>query len=331
MTMFNDYTFQVEAKHPSAVVSCNDGKVSATRSFLVRSEYAQELGLRLLGKWNTATYTTPILPAEYPSTKFTMVAKSFSIEYISTCLFNVDDAYTFINDLESTDQIERYWPIVGESDDSFAVVNVNYSEPDWDCVGAGDSGNSVKENTAISVQINPAYEMFTLPNRNLVWADLASDRELKADSFAYKIVPKSDVIVSWYNIPVLSIPTISENLKEYRGTVNNAVFGSTIFCDSEYLFQPETLLFIDFEEDRSKRTTGFGKSSMDTTMLKLHFKEKDIVEGANHWGWNHLFLDHSATAAGGSNWARVNQKKGPNPLDETDLFELIDFTGMFTW
>jgi len=70
---------------------------------------------------------------------------------------------------------------------------------------------------------------------------------------------------------------------------------------------------------------------MDTTMLKLHFKEKDIVEGANHWGWNHLFLDHSATAAGGSNWARVKQKKGPNILDEDDLFELTDFTGMFTW
>jgi hypothetical protein len=227
--------------------------------------------------------------------------------------------------------MERY----GSGDiELFAVVTVNYSDPEWDCVGAIDS--HLQPDTAISVQINPAYEMFTLPNRNLVWADVSGDRELKADSYAYKIIPKSDVIVSWYNLPVTQLAAIADSLKAFRGTVNENAFGDTLFCtdasasdDDANLFPAETLMFIDFEEDRSKRTTGFGNSLMDTTMLKLHFKEKDIVEGSNHFGWNHLFLDHGKNGVASSCWSRVKQTLGGG--SEVDLFELKDFTNIFTW
>ena len=335
MTMFNDYTFQVEAVHPSGIVSCVDGKVSAVRQFIVRSEFAEELGVRLLGKWANVTYTTPILPAEYPSAVFSMVAKSFSIEQKSACIFNVDSETdgVFIGDLESQSDMEKYWPSVGASNDAYAVVTVNYSEPEWDCVGA--VGSHIQPDTAISVQINPAYEMFTLPDRNLVWADLTKERELKADSFAYKIIPKSDVIVSWHNIPVVDLATILDGLNEFRGSVNDAAFGETMFCSFEgsagdaSIFAAETLMFIDCEEDRSKRTTGFAASLMDTTTLKLHFKQKDIVEGVNHYGWNHLFLDHSKNIAATSCWARVKQSQGGGT--EVDLFTQKDFTNIFTW
>lgn len=330
MSMFDDYTFEIEGVHPSGIVACNDGRVTGERTFIVRSEYAEELGLRLLGKWNDITYATPVLPAEYPSSRFSMVAKSFTIEPQSACCFNVEkednNDSPFITDLTSTSQMEKYWLNNVNSEDCYSVVKVQYAEPEWDCVG---DGSPIQVETAISVELNPAYEMFTLPNRNLVWADLTEERELKADSYAYKIIPKSDVIISWYNIPVLSLNTIMEGLKGYRGCVNDGVFGGSSLCDSVPSFEAETLLFIDFEEDRSKRTTGFAASLSDTTTLKLHFKEKDIVEGNDHFGWNHLFLDHSKNSMVNSCWSRVNQNRGGGY--ETDLFEVKSFASIFTW
>jgi hypothetical protein len=336
MSMFDDYNFEVEAKLGSGIVSSSEGKVSATRIFIVLSKHAEELGLRLLGKWASNVYVSPVLPAAYPSSYFTMVAKSFSIEQISACCFNVnvEEGGPFITDLESRSEMERYWgEDTEENKKCFAVVTVAYSEPEWDC-----TGNGIQEETGISVEINPAYEMFTLPNRNLVWADLTTEKELKADSYAYKVIPKSDVIVSWHNIPVLDLPIIFEKLKNFRGTVNESAWGALLFClegqGSEAdgnIFEPETLMFINYEEDRSKRTTGFANSLMDTTTIKLHFKEKDILDGENHFGWNHLYLDHGKASAAPiqSAWARVKQSLGGGQYE--DLFKKEDFSQILNW
>lgn len=330
MSMFDDYNFEVEAVNPSGIVSVSDGKVSATRKFAVRSENAEELGLRLLGKYyENGVYDLPVLPAKYPSQRFSLVAKSFDIEQLSVCKFVLPDGLVFITDLEEEGQLEQY--LTGEnSTDSHAVVTVQYSEPDWDCDGV----EGIEAETALSLEINPAYEMFTLPNRNLIWENVVEgDRELKADSYAYKIIPKSDVIVSWHNIPVSEVDVVLYGLKEYRGTVNDAAWGGLIFCKDEggNIFEEETLMFIDAEEDRSKRTTGFRGSAwtMDTTTLKLHFKEKDIFEDETHYGWNHLFLDNSANnAPAGSPWTRVFKKNGNT---ESPLFAPISFGNMFFW
>lgn len=330
MSMFDEYDFEVEAINPSGIVSVSDGKVSATRKFAVRSENAEELGLRLLGKYFlNGVYEMPVLPAKYPSERFSLVAKSFDIEQLSACKFELPNDLVFITDLEDEGQLERY--LTGEnSTDSHAVVTVQYSEPDWDCDGV----EGVKAETALSLEINPAYEMFTLPNRNLIW-DIAveGDREFKGDSYAYKIIPKSDVIVSWHNIPVSEMNIVLDGLKDYRGTVNDAAWGGLIFCMDEggNIFEPETLMFIDAEEDRSKRTTGFRGPTwtMDTTTLKLHFKEKDIFEDGQHYGWNYLFLDNSANGnAVATLWNRVFKKNGNL---ETDLFEPRSFGNIFFW
>lgn len=337
MSMFDEYNFEVEAVNPSGIVSVSDGKVSATRKFAVRSENAEELGLRLLGKYyQNGVYDLPVLPAKYPSQRFSLVAKSFDIEQLSVCKFVLPDGLVFITDLEDEVQLEQY--LTGEnSTDSHAVVTVQYSEPDWDCDGV----EGIEAETALSLEINPAYEMFTLPNRTLIWDPVVEgDREFKGDSYAYKIIPKSDVIVSWHNIPVSQVEVVLNGLKEYRGTVNDAAWGGLIFCmasgsssDDEggNIFEPETLMFIDVEEDRSKRTTGFRGSAwtMDTTTLKLHFKEKDIFEGEEHYGWNHLFLDNSANGApAGSLWTRVFKKNGNV---ESLLFTPMSFANIFTW
>ena len=330
MSMFDDYDFEVEAVNPSGIVSVSDGKVSATRKFAVRSENAEELGLRLLGKYFLdGFYETPVLPAKYPSERFSLVAKSFDIEQLSACKFELPNDLVFITDLEDEGQLEQY--LTGEnSTDSHAVVTVQYSEPDWDCDGV----EGVEAETALSLEINPAYEMFTLPNRNLIW-DIAveGDREFKGDSYAYKIIPKSDVIVSWHNIPVSEMNIVLNGLKEYRGTVNEFSWGSVLFCESSGadIFEPETLMFIDAEEDRSKRTTGFRGPTwtMDTTTLKLHFKEKDIFEDNMHYGWNHLFLDNSKNGASVTSlWTKVRKKNG---TETSPLFELKSFANIFTW
>lgn len=330
MSMFDDYDFEVEAVNPSGIVSVSDGKVSATRKFAVRSENAEELGLRLLGKYyENGVYDLPVLPAKYPSQRFSLVAKSFSIEQLSVCKFVLPDGLVFITDLEDEVQLEQY--LTGEnSTDSHAVVTVQYSEPDWDCDGI----EGIEAETALSVEINPAYEMFTLPNRNLIWdTNVEGDREFKGDSYAYKIIPKSDVIVSWHNIPVSQVDVVLEGLKQYRGTVNDVAWGGLIFCKDEggNIFEEETLMFIDAEEDRSKRTTGFRGSAwtMDTTTLKLHFKEKDIYEDETHYGWNYLFLDNSKNGeAITSLWTRVLKKNGN---DTSPLFEPRSFGNIFFW
>ena len=326
MTMF-DITFPCEAVEPSGIPACSEGKMTATRKFAVNAVYAEELGLRLLGKWfDGATFTTPVLPATYPSLKFKMVAKSFTIDYLSKCRFQANP--DLITDLVSTDQMETYYTdIEVDTEDTLAVVTVSYAEPDWDC----DDAVEVLPDTAVSTQINPAYEMFTLPNQNLEWENPpGKDKMLKADSYAYKIIPKSDIIISWHNLPVTDLCWIETHLAGFRGKINADAWGDPIFCGlgsgSDTTCEPypaETVMFIDFEEDRSKRTNGF--IEMDTTTLKLHLKCRLIREGASTFGWNHLFCDKSGVGGVGSVWEKV--KKNLAGV-KTDLFETIAFSDL---
>jgi len=336
-----------------------------------------------------AVYKQPLLPAPFPFDsagirgygQFDLVAASFSIESISNCCFSVrylDEEFpgerlTNISDPTDLDQMERYFYRVteesGQDADDLAdqnaececIVTISYEENPCDCsffnvtTGEWESNDAILPNTCISVERNPAYEMFTLPNAALIWKDLPSGtvdldatRRLQADSYAYKLIPKADIIVSWHNVPVKYLCIIENHLREFRGKVNSSAWGDVLFCDSPPenpaacgcgQYEPETILFVDFQEDRSKRTDGFGVSqtwNMNTTTLKLFFKQKRIerpTPTASYsdsddcpddndlaYGWNHLFLDRTA-ADGGGQWARVAISGG----DEDPIFPLMSF------
>lgn len=333
-----------------------------------------------------AVYKQPVLPAPLPidSSGFRgygqldLVATSFAIEAVSDCCFSVryldeesaGERLSTISDPTDIDQMEKYFYTVTEESGQDAddleeqnsgcecAVTITYEENPCDCshynvtTGEWESNEFILPNTCISVERNPAYEMFTLPNAALIWKDLPVEdeaaRQLKADSYAYKVIPKADIIVSWHNVPVKHMCAIENHLREFRGSVNSTAWGDVLFCDSESenpaacgcaQYEPETILFVDFQEDRSKRTDAFGVSqtwNMNTTTLKLFFKQKRIerpTPTASYsdsddcpddndlaYGWNHLFLDRT-TEDGGGQWSRVAIAGG----DEDPVFPLKSF------
>jgi hypothetical protein len=130
---------------------------------------------------------------------------------------------------------------------------------------------------------------------------------------------------------------IESHLRGFRGKVNDLQWGAVLNCDSAAVaptacgcgeYEPETILFVDFQEDRADRTDCFGGNfvfsgdtafNMNTTTLKLFFKQKRIDrpnsasysdsddcpdENDEAYGWNHLFLDRSP-GEGDSQWMRV--------------------------
>jgi hypothetical protein len=316
-----------------------------------------------------------------------LVATSFSINPVAACCFNIryleedsgDERLNQITDPTAIGQMERYFYTVAEeagqdqedidaeNSECDCEVIIGYEENPCDCASFNNSSGEwevhaeLLPNTCIAVERNPAYEMFTLPNAALVWKDLPSGteseqaaRQLKADSYAYKIIPKADIIVSWHNVPVKHLCAIENHLKEFRGTVNDLHWGDVLFCDAEPVepsacgcaqYEPETIMFVDFQEDRAKRTDCFGgmavsnQWNMNTTTLKLFFKQKrieretptasysdsdDCPDGNDlAYGWNHLFLDR-APELGGGQWARVAISGGT----EDPVFPLKSFSNI---
>jgi hypothetical protein len=207
--------------------------------------------------------------------------------------------------------------------------------------------------------------MLTLPNGNLIWKDLPSStedeqiaRQLKSDSYAYKIIPKADIIVSWHNVPVRNICAIENHLRNFRGTVNDLAWGDVLQCDAAPVaptacgcgqYEPETIMFIDYQEDRSRRTDAFGgnflnsgdpANNMNTTTLKLIFKQKRIEipnsetysdsngcpdDNDEAYGWNHLFFDRNTEDDSPGEWMRV----AVDNATEDPLFPLKSFSDIF--
>jgi len=336
-----------------------------------------------------AVYKTPVLPAPFPQDtsgilgygQLDLIASGFTIDPVSECCFSVrylDEEFPGerldnISDPTSIKQMEKYFYTVTEesgqdaddlaeqNSDCQCMVTITYEENPCDCAffnettGSWDVNEAILPNTCISVERNPAYEMFTLPNAALIWKDLPggtpdldSKRRLAADSYAYKLIPKADIIVSWHNVPVKYLCAIENHLKRFRGCVNDLPWGASLHCDADPelpgacgcgQYEPETILFVDYQEDRSQRTDCFGVSqewNMNTTTLKLFFKQKQIerpTPTASYsdsddcpddndlaYGWNHLFLDRT-TEEGGGQWSRVAIAGG----DEKPLFTLKSF------
>jgi len=208
--------------------------------------------------------------------------------------------------------------------------------------------------------------MVTIPSANLVWTDMPSStetervrRQLRSDSYAYRIIPKADIIVSWNNVPVRNLCAIEHHLRDFRGAVNDQSWGDVLQCDAAPTdsaacgcgqYEPETILFVDFQEDRSKRTDAFGgnylvasdtANNMNTTTLKLIFKQKRVErltptasysdsddcpdDNDEAYGWNHLMFDRDSDDTFGAEWMRV----AVDNATEDPLFPIKNFLDIF--
>ena len=302
------------------------------------------------------------VPTTPPYRQLNLVATSFSISQISTGNFNStyppdrnspNLLVNCIKDPENPEQMEKnYFYDFSESDWTIrsggscqceASVQINYEEPPWQCTGptAGilDSSMGIMPETALSIEKTAGYEMYTLPNRNLEWKNMTTgDKALKGDSYATVLIPKKDVTVDWHNVPVSKLCQIEARLESFRGTVNDAEFGVLSQClcfsgdnsscsetGSACPFELDTLMFLDWTEERQFRTVAFKK--MNTTTLRLHFKQKRIFTDYEPAivGWNHLLCDKQPSNDDPSVWQEVQVKEGSGgiPLYRRASFDTI--------
>jgi hypothetical protein len=152
-----------------------------------------------------------------------------------------------------------------------------------------------------------------------VWDALPEgpDKQLKGDSNATILIPKADIAIEWFNIPVRYLCQLEQHLNAFRNTVNDAAFGNNLDCESyneesgsAYTcndHEAETLLFVDWEEIEQYRTASF--RLMDSTAIRISIKQKRIVDVDDTVkGWNHLFLDRSRGDTPTGRWERVKQR-----------------------
>lgn len=334
-------------------------------------------------------FETPMLPAIFPydlsdrvgyaPQQMQMIAIGFEVDPLSACCFNnfhkveTEDGNTLedqcIESLEAAGTLEKYYvqeanPEPGGSGidtnvECMCKVNISYAETPWDCTyldfedpeseGSENPAYLLLENTAIASERSSGYEMYTLPNRNLVWADVddGPDKMLKGDTYATAMIPTADITITWFNVPMKHLCAIETHLSRFRGTVNKEPFDLLTKCKcSQYgceegtgsespapgavsddcSYEPETVMFMDWQEERSQRTRAFGP--MDTTTLTLRFKQKRIAvdtgeDGSIDFicGWNHLLCDRETSTNLGSPWQRVKVKLG----GEKDLFLRTDW------
>lgn len=394
MSMYNDYTFDdVLEVHPSGLLSYQSGKVTTSRKFKMSCEHAEEFVLRQFGKFWSAGTPSPILPVPFPFDwtdgqvrkhgRMNLVASSFSIDPLSAACFgnNLPDIRTVIGDPANIDQMALYFKVTPSEPDPEdpvdnscceCIVTISYEENPCDCCGYDPDAHEwvvdadILPGTCLSVERNPAYEMVTIPSANLVWTDMPSStpdeqvrRQLRSDSYAYRIIPKADIIISWNNVPVRNLCAIENHLRDFRGTVNDLAWGNVLNCDAAPnaptacgcgQYEPETILFVDFQEDRSKRTDAFGgnylistdtANNMNTTTLKLVFKQKRVErptptasysdsndcpdENDEAYGWNHLMFDRDSDETFGGEWMRV----AVDNATEDPLFPTRSFSDIF--
>jgi hypothetical protein len=374
----------VTTVHPSAQLSYSSGKGSTSRTFRMSCEFAEEFALRQLGKWwEDGVWETPELPAPFPVQEITaagsqgrmnLVATGFSIKASTTCCFNNNafrcndpEECAYITDPASMSQLERYFwseeavvevPALS-NDECWCEVTIDYADNPCDCIwwnsNIGEKRWMVQDNilsgTCISTIRNPSYQLLTLPNSNLVWSELPDgpDRRVKHDTHAYQLIPQSDIVVSWHNVPVSQLCKILTHLSGFRNQVNLEEWGAYLACqvDSQESesgeinlcqnFEPETVLFVDYEEDRSQRTTAFGPinqavgtADMNTTTLKLYFKEKTVLDPFDdkRYGWNHMFSDRSRPGTNVPVMMRVGIDKENGGGATQNLYPTKDFTNI---
>jgi hypothetical protein len=383
-----DYTVVEVA--PSNLPSVSGLNASAQRQFKVPCQWAQDFGLRALGKLykpaDPPGFILPQLPSQYPLTSFAPLDESYPqtlrlravgyrIRPASDYCFNDeifdDETSTVISGkltrLDDTDQIAKYWkfsdtlpeggnPVAKEDSCCECMVEVDYQEQWWHCLWSEAVGISLDpeppqsridaqewlDETAFKVDRVSSYELYTRPTRPLIWDGKSGANErLGPDSHAVTIIPSSEITIEWHNIPVSVLCEMEAHLNQFRQKVNcsEVTFfrdctcaqsaGEGVDCSSAQTacqYEPETLLFLDYSEDKNRRTSQFGP--MDTTTLVLTFKHKRIRTASDVIvGHNHLLYDKT-TANEDDDWKRVKVQLG---IGSSDLFIAADLNKIFSY
>lgn len=345
MSMYDDYDFSVIPAKKSGdgpipvIPAYAGGSMTAQRSFKVPCVNVQEFAFRMLGRYfEPVNYEDPVLPIEFPwdDVAYTQMARMVAIGYSVTPLcencfnawFGEDESgpRESLQFPQNYEYLESYYISPRDGEEYSAdpaecdcIVKIDYATPPWTCTWS-DLGDAILENTAIKVTRKPSYELFTVPTRALVWHALPDgpDKQLKGDSNATILIPKADITIDWFNVPVRFMCQVESHLNQFRGTVNNAAFGNFLDCESYSTgsgsaytcnqSEAETLQFIDWEEIDQYRTSSF--RFMDSTAVRIHLKQKRIVDPVDDEvkGWNHLFLDRSRGDSPTGRWERVKQQ-----------------------
>lgn len=323
--------------------------------------------------------------------RLNLVATSWSVQPMSACCFNNEELVVVdetacsgpISNAGSITEAARYYKLQvvetpGESEEDpstftlelpedagsdkscLCEVTISYQEPPWDCENRPNSSDiaplaSLMKDTAIGIERQTSYEMFTAPNRGLKWKNSnIPDGLLRGDSYATIIVPKADITVYWYNVPVTRLCEVETHLTNYRGAVNSTDFDLFKDCLCEQLpvefsdcsetgetycqYRPNTLMFVDFQERKEDRTRAYG--AMDTTTIVLIFKHRfiptrwdpfDPTKVIEYAHWQHLYSDQSRSTAEESPWQEVETFYGDPtvpPVQTKPLFPQIDFTNI---
>lgn len=371
--------YTVKEVAPQTPPSVTGLQSSAERRFKLPCQWAQDFGLRALGKlYEQGTYDLPELPVDYPLSTYGVTgwdesypqrlklrAVGFRVESPSDYCFN-NDIYNrsteepepaVIEEIRSPFTLARHWkmsdtlgpeslPVAISDNCCECVVSIQYEEQWWHCLWSDavnrEGAPSWLGETAFKVDRVSSYELYTRPSRPLIWeGETGTNQRLGPDSHAVTIIPSTEITVEWHNIPVSKLCELEGHLNQYRQTVNcsevtffrhcNCAQTSAynVTCDEEpenCQYEADTLLFVDYAEDKNRRTAQFGP--MDTTTLVLTFKHKRIRTGLDEIvGHNHLLYDKT-TSNEDDDWKKVHVQMGTGNVD---LFAGKDFNKLFSY
>jgi len=308
--------YPVKPVHPSPVVRWQNGNLSATRQFLVPSEFVDDFMEYLLT--STGYAGTCGLPTTFPGWGSVFV-DTMEATPISPCCFATPSGLGYLEDPAT--ELEGYGSgsLSDANDTCWWKVTVGYATKE---IITGQSG--VREATWVTYNRNVSGSVVTLPNRNLYWA--TSGNQIKDDSRAHFFLPMADINLQWNFIDEADLCATETNLMTMEGKINDAAYGSAIFsgaCASPW--EAGTLMFLGYStslDAGTKRIFGSYCTAVETKRtLNLSFKLRRIyaLNGAA-LGWNYDYADESYGTPG---WDRVVDISGNNRYQSTSFGNLF--------
>jgi len=306
--------YPVKPIHPSPVVSWNNGNLTATRQFVVPSEYVDDFIEYLL---NSSTVCS--LPTTFPGWSSVFV-DSIQAEPISPCCFVSPDGLGYLED--PAEDLEGY-PSVGASgsgglndanDTCWWKVVVGYQTKE---ITPGQSG--VREGTWLSYDRSMSGSMESIPSAKLFWE--SNGALVREDSRAAIFVPVGDINVIWNFVTWEDMCEIEPQLLYAQGKVNDSAWGAITLLDGCASPWPaECVLFFGYNTSyaiETKKSFGSYCVSIDAKRnLSLNFKLRMLRQGSSVYGWNYKYnddptagstgLDRPLTASGATMYQTAN-------------------------